>query len=135
MKKKSVLFTCILLAVTMIMVLCGCSTYGSVKKAFEKEGYTENSDFEAYQAQVVEALGEDFKDVCSVHLMTVEGTLKYALILEFKSTKEMEEQINESENLKEKIKDVQKSDLVSGNCVLLSYNLLTNALDIFKSTK
>lgn len=134
MKKKSVLFTCILLAVTMIMVLCGCSTYGSVKKAYEKEGYTENSDLEAYQAQVVEALGEDFKDVCSVHLM-VKDTIKVALILEFKSTKEMEEQINESEKLKGMIKDVQKSDLVSGNCVLLFYTPLTDAPDIFKSTK
>ena len=134
MKKRSLSAILLaLIAALAITLLCGCSSYSKIRRAYEAEGYTESENVESYQAQIVEALGEDFESVCSVHLMA--DGLKVALILEFSSTQEMEDAINDSESLKGLISDIQKSDYVSGNCVLLFYTPLTDAADIFKSTK
>ena len=134
MKKRSITVVLVaLIAAIAITLLCGCSSYSKIRRAYEVEGYSESENVEEYQTKIVEALGEDFEDVCSVHLMA--DGLKVALILEFKSTQEMEDAINESESLKGLISDIQKSDYVSGNCVLLFYTPLTDAADIFKSTK
>ncbi len=134
MKKRGITVVLVaLIAAIAITLLCGCSSYSKIRRAYEAEGYSESENVEEYQTKIVEALGEDFEDVCSVHLMA--DGLKVALILEFKSTQEMEDAINESESLKGLISDIQKSDYVSGNCVLLFYTPLTDAADIFKSTK
>lgn len=134
MKKRSITVVLVaLIAAIAITLLCGCSSYSKIRRAYEAEGYSESENVEEYQTKIVEALGEDFEDVCSVHLMA--DGLKVALILEFKSTQEMEDAISESESLKGLISDIQKSDYVSGNCVLLFYTPLTDAADIFKSTK
>jgi hypothetical protein len=121
-----------------MLLFCGCSTYGSVKSAFEREGYTESENIEAYQDKIYDALNakseEEVDKVCKVHLL-VKDTIKVALILEFDSNDKMNEQINESETLKGLIKDAQKSDYVSGTCILLFYTPLTDGLNIFKSTK
>ena len=61
--------------------------------------------------------------------------MNYVIILEFDSTKEMDEKIKDSEYLKGLIKDAQKSDYVSGTCVLLFYTPLGGGDKVFKSTK
>lgn len=133
MKKKFVVvITSLTLIVFMLSMFCACSSYGSVKKAFEKEGYTESESVQSYQSQIKEAIGENNEDACTVHLM-VKDTLKVALILEFKSTDKMEEVIEESATLKGMIQDIQKSEIVNGNCVLFFYTPLTEALTIFKN--
>lgn len=128
MKKRSLLLTCMLLVVTLALALCGCSSYGSIKSAFEKEGYTvtdaSNEDIEKY-------LDEQGANVCHVHFAS--KTASHALIFEFNSTKDMEEQINKSETLNGIIKDLQKSDLVNGNCCIVSIS--PEALKIFRDTK
>lgn len=128
MKKKSLLLTCLLLVVTLAIALCGCSTYGSIKSAFEKEGYTvtdaSNEDIEKY-------LDEQGANVCHVHF--AKKNMSTALIFEFNSTKEMDEQIEKSEALKGILKDAQKSDLVNGNCFIVSIS--PDALKIFKNAK
>lgn len=138
MKKKSLFLTCVTLLVAMMLLFCGCSTYGSVKSAFEREGYTESENIEAYQDKIYDALNakseEEVDKICKVHLL-VKDTIKVALILEFDSNDKMNEQINESDTLKGLIKDAQKSDYVSGTCILLFYTPLTDGLNIFKSTK
>lgn len=137
MKKRSLFFTCITLVVAMVMILCGCSSYGKIKSAYEKEGYTESEKIESYQDQIYDALNAESEDeveaVCSVHLFT--KGLAVALILEFNSTDEMNEKIKESDALKGMISDAQESNRVSGNCVLLFATPLTDAAEIFEGTK
>ena len=136
-KKRSLIFTSVALMLIAIVTLCACSTYGSVKKAFEKEGWSENEELVEYQdALLTKALGEDYKSTCTVHALGKDGSLvNYVVIVEFNSTDEMEEKINENETLKGIVKDAQNSDFISGNCVLVFYTPLGGGNDIFKSTK
>ncbi len=141
MKKRHILLSCTLLVASLLLLLCGCSSYTGIRTAFEDAGYIENESLGAYQQEVAAAIGSDFDDVCTVHLFTRAATglgdigqMAVALILEFHSTDEMNRQIEASETLKGLIKDVQTSDYVSGNCVLL-VNFGSDTLDIFKSTK
>ena len=81
--------------------------------------------------QIEKYLDEQGANVCHVHFAS--KTASHALIFEFNSTKDMEEQINKSETLKGIIKDLQKSDLVNGNCCIVSIS--PEALKIFRDTK
>jgi len=125
MKKKSLLLTCLVLAMTMLMVLCGCSTYGKIEKAFVNEGYTVNENTETYQKKLLETLNaeseEDAKAICTIHVLT--KGLSAAFIFEFSSTDEMNEKIEDSATLKGLIEDAQNSDYVNGNCVLFPLSL------------
>ena len=58
MKKKVTLLTVLLLTLSMLFALCACSSYGSIKKAYENAGYTESESIQEYQDKIVEALGE-----------------------------------------------------------------------------
>ncbi len=136
-KKLSLMFTSAALLLMMIVTLCACSSYGSVKKTFEKEGWTENEKLvEMQDALLTEMLGEDYDSACTVHALGKDGTLlNYVIILEFSSTEEMEKQIQESDTLKGMIKDLQNSDYVSGNCVLAFFTPMGGGNEVFKSTK
>ena len=135
-KKLTMLFSSLALLLVMIATLCSCSTYGSVKRAYEKKGWKENEDAIALQsALLTKALGEDYESACTVHALKKEGTiLNYVIILEFDTTKEMNEKIEDSETLKGIIKDAQNSDYVSGTCILL-FHSSTEGKEIFVSTK
>ncbi len=144
MKKKSLLLTCLVLAMTMLMVLCGCSTYGKIEKAFINDGYTVSEKTETYQKQLLEALNakseEDAKAICTIHLLvkTENGTIvnlptAATFIFEFSSTDEMNEKINDSETLKGLIKDAQNSDYVNGNCIAFPVLNSNAVLEIFKN--
>lgn len=140
MKKKSLLVT-LVLVLAALFALAGCSSFTGIKSAYEKAGFTESEDAKTYQSEIKAALGEDYQDICTVHVFTKtgEGVLGVlegaaAVILEFNSTKEMEEQIEKSETLKGLIKDVSTSSRVSGNCVLL-VAVGADAESTFKNTK
>lgn len=124
------------------MSLCGCgmSSYAKIKSAYEAKDYKESEKIETYQSQIVEALGEDFESVCSIHLLN--NGLNAALILEFNSTKKLEEAFEDSATLRGFLKDledhgvteaIQECERVNGNCVLLFYTPLSNAFEIFKT--
>lgn len=136
-KKLSLIFTSVSLLLLMIVTLCACSTYGSVKRKFESEGWTENEELVEYQdALLKKALGEDYKSACTIHALGKDGSLvNYVVIVEFNSTEEMEEKINENETLKGIVKDAQNSDYINGNCVLVFYTPLGGGNDVFKSSK
>lgn len=133
-KKLAAIFSTMLVALMLVAVLCGCSTYGSVKSAFENEGYTESQNVQEYQDRIVDYLGENYKDVCTLHIMTKGLTDGVAIICEFKSTEEIDEQIKNSSMLQGAIKDAQNSDYVNGNCLLLPVPVITTSkvVDIFK---
>ena len=136
-KKLSLIFSSLALLLIMVVTLCSCSTYGSIKRKFESEGWKEDSSLVEKQQTLLEnALGEDYKNVCTIHALKKDGTLlNYVIILEFDSTKEMNEKIKDSDTLKGMIKDAQQSDLVSGTCILLFYTPLGGGNEVFKSTK
>lgn len=141
MKKKSLLLNCMLLIATLAMIFSACagSSYSKIKSAYEAKGYTESDKISAYQSQIDAALGDDYESSCTVHLMA--NGLNVALILEFTSTKRMEEAFENSATLKGLLTDlenqgvtdaIRESDYVNGNCVLLFYTPLSDAKTIFK---
>lgn len=133
-----------LLLVSLVFVLVSCSTFGSIKSNFTKGGYTEvkseDAEDEALTASLVVAELEDGDITCTTHVFKKEGakvlgitTYKYAIILEFKSEADLEKAFGDSATLKGLVKDLQNSDYVNGNCVLIP-SLLDNQekVDLFK---
>ncbi len=123
MKKKGLLLTLVTAIMSvMMLLLCSCSTYGNVKAAFEKEGWTESEAAQTYQSQIMSYLNanseEELTQVCNVHILA-KAWQGVVFIAEFTSTEKMNEKIAESETLQGIIQDAQKSDYVNGNCVLL----------------
>lgn len=150
-KKLSVVFALALSAV-MLFVLCACgSTWGKIKSAYEKEGYTEIELSE----EIKEALHLSDEDTeesdATVHFLTNakvnddDSTLeliaklltsKTAIVWEYKNVeavqKAYKEDLNEEQQEKfdELWKEYQKSDKVNGNCILV-----IGDAEIFKGTK
>lgn len=134
MKKRSIAFIVMLLVGVLCLALCGCSSYRGIRAAFEKAGYTESSDGEEIDRILAEELGEEYEAVCAFHVFE-KSALDVAVIVEFKSTKELEDTLKESATLQGIVKDIQKSDYVSGNCLFFPLLGSPSALEIFKSTK
>ena len=53
MKKKVTLLTVLLLTLSMLFALTACSSYGSIKKAYENAGYTESESIQEYQDKIL----------------------------------------------------------------------------------
>ena len=126
MKKFLLLFVLLF----FILTLVGCSSFNGIKGNFLDAGYT----YDEKNNENVKALMEEFeeKDV-KVTPHFFKKTLNLAIVLEFKSSKEMIEQLEESETLKGLLKDAQKSELVKGNCVLIPIGLnASEMIDIFQ---
>ncbi len=137
MKKKfATIFSSLALVAMLIATLCACSTYGSVKNEYESNGWTENEDCVKLQETLLKnALGEDYAQTCKIHALAKNGSiLNYVIILEFNSTDDMNKKIDESETLKGMIKDVQNSDFVNKNCILL-FSMTNEGREIFKNSK
>ncbi len=149
MKKNCMLFSCLLLAVSMLLVFCGCSAFGGIKSAFEKAGYEEvglSDEVRSFYENTEEY--KKISDVIKIHIMQKKSTgdalgdildkLTVAVIAEFNSNEEMEQALKDhvTDNDAKNIYDaLQKLDNVSGNCLLLFYTPLTDGATIFKSTK
>ena len=130
-KRKVTLLTILLLTLSMLFALTACSSYGSIKKAYEDAGYTESEEIQKYQDLILQEIGEDnedYENFCTVHVFV--KTLGVAVILEFHSTKKLEELAESSATFKGFYEDCQKSDLVKGNCILV-LPLASDALSVF----
>ncbi|MDY3845665.1 MAG: hypothetical protein SOZ62_01985 [Eubacteriales bacterium] len=134
--KNIVKITAMLLILSMAAVmLVSCSTFGSIKSNFEKNGYEyveikdDASEDEAKQANTIVASLEKGEISCTAHLFKTKTNVNasvieivvpsYAMVLEFKSDKELDEALADNETIKGIIKDAQKSDVVNGNCLLI----------------
>jgi maltose-binding protein MalE len=131
MKKMTKLMALALVAVMLLTTLVSCgSAFGKIKKNFEKAGYTymsEDSDGNS-TAKTISAELEKGNLDCTVHIFKGEGAFNvpvYAMILEFKSDKELAKAFAEdgSETLKGMIKDAQNSEYVRDNCVLVALTI------------
>ena len=124
MKRKVTLLTVLMLTLSMLFALTACNSYGSIKKAYEDAGYTESESIQEYQDKIVEVLGEeneDYENLCTVHLFTKTQGLDFgiAIILEFNSTKKIDELCESSATFRGAYEDFQKSDWVKENCVMI----------------
>ena len=129
-KKLGMILSALALVVVMIATLCACSTYGSIKSAFKKEGYEEAEISQTYKDQVKSAVGEDYADKVEIHVL--KKGLNIAIIVEFKSKDDIVDAIGK-ENAENAYEELQKLDTVNGNCMIISIS--PDALKIFKSTK
>ena len=78
MKKKSLLLTCAALLAVMIMLLCGCSSYGGIKASYENAGFTESELTEAIQSDLMKAINagsEEEIEQVPVKMLVPLGTL------------------------------------------------------------
>lgn len=128
----------VVLAVISIFTLVSCSSFGKIKKAFVDAGYEYVDVKDNESAKTIAASYEDSEVSCTVHLFkgnSVLGTDAYALVLEFKSNEEATKQLSENNTLTGFFKDLQKSDLVNENCVLIPLSLLKaeDMIEIFKN--
>lgn len=143
MKKKIFkLLTLMLVGVMLVTTLASCSSYGKIKSNFKSEGYIELESEDNSTAKTITAELEKGNISCTVHFLQRKsaddasaldkladaGTT--VIILEFSSDKEIVEAVKESGTLSEIIGDLQKSEYVRDNCVLISL-LNPNAKDIF----
>ena len=140
-KKLATIITSIVVTLVLIVTLCGCSTYGKVQSAFKNDGWTEETSVSDTQKKVVTAFfGEDAESKVTIHVFT-KAPLSSATVVEFKSDKEMLDELKEltedptiGSYVKNFIDNIQECDIVNGNCVLVS-GFLTGGLDTFKKSK
>lgn len=117
---KNGLLILVLLILTLTLTAC-TSSFNSIKKSFEDAGYTYDEDTATDYENVFD--GKDGEKI-SVTVHAFSGDLlSYAIVFEFKSTSEMDKAIENSSTLKGALEDLQKSDLVRGNCFLLPITL------------
>lgn len=127
MKKMTKVLASVVCLVMCLFAFAGCSSYGSIVKAFEKEGYevvTTDSD----------KSGVTFGEDVNVTVHTLKKDLSVVWIFEFGSSDELNKQLEENETLKGAIKDAQKSDAVNGNCICFTLDVL-NAKKIYEIFK
>ena len=124
----------------MVLSLVACSSFGGIKSSFEKNGYTyvENANSDS-TAKKITAEMEQGEISCTPHLFKGEGKGLfggdvYAFVLEFDSDADMNKAIEESGTISGLIKDVQKSDLVKRNCLLIPISLtqIDEMIEIFQ---
>jgi hypothetical protein len=128
-----------LVLVMSVMLLVSCSTYGTIKKDFEEAGYTlQNEDNE----KTGEIETEDGVITYTIHSFQKEGSgilgsitqgLSTAVIWEFSSDKDLAKAMAENEDMMEALEKAQESELVNGNCFLITIN--PDAIEIFNQSK
>ena len=132
MKKITKILIVTVIAIVMVTALVACSSMPKVRKAFEKEGYTyseEAADFlKSFEKEAEKADIE-----VTFHLFT--KGIVMAGVIEFKSSSDMNKMLEENATLKGLIKDLQKSDIINGNCLLVPMSLTqaTKQIEIFKN--
>ena len=130
-----------LVLVTVLCLLVSCaSTFGGIKANFERNNYelksTESGKLTAEGKELTYSIhtfqlkksesGNFWEDLGS----SVGSALSTAIVWEFGSNADLTAALSESETLKGLMKDAQQSDLVNGNCVLLTIN--PDAIKLFK---
>jgi major membrane immunogen (membrane-anchored lipoprotein) len=139
MKNTVRILALMLVLVMSVMLLVSCSTYGTIKKDFEEAGYTlQNEDNE----KTGEIETEDGVITYTIHSFQKEGSgilgsitqgLSTAVIWEFSSDKDLAKAMAENEDMMEALEKAQESELVNGNCFLITIN--PDAIEIFNQSK
>ena len=129
----------VLVLAMSVMMLASCSKYNSIKSDFEDAGYTlQNEDNEktgtvktddgelTYTIHTFQKEGEGF-------LGGISSALSTAIVWEFESDKDLAKAMAENEDMKDLLTKAQESELVNGNCFLMTIN--PDAIEIFNQSK
>ena len=139
MKKFTKILALTLVVAMCVVMLVSCSSYGGIKRAFEDAGYTLQS---ADNEKTGEIKTDEGTITYTIHTFQKEGEgilggitqgLSTAVVWEFSSDKDLAKAMSENEEMKGLLEDAQESQLVNGNCFLMTIN--PDAVEIFNSTK
>lgn len=127
------------LLATLVLSLVSCSSYNGIEKNFTKNGYSvvDLSEESNSTANTIVTDLDDMEVSFTTHLLKKDGTIGgFVLILEFSASEDIDKVLDEegSETLRGLLKDMQKSDYVNGNCLLVPLTLLyvDEAVELFK---
>ena len=152
MKKltKIVSLALVLVMAVMMLASCGGSKYPAIEKAFVDAGYENNTTFTGVMNTIKEELAKDEYAV-EIHMLTKKSNgLTSAIVIEFKSTKELVEYYESSATAQGLVKDVSENEDVkkmynalvnagyaNGNCLVLPASILyiNEITNIVKSVK
>ena len=136
-----------IVALAMALVLCtlalvSCSSFGSIKSNFEKNGYELVSADKETTGTIKLEEGEITYTIHTFQLKQEEGGsaldnilggiaqgLSTAIVWEFASDKDLAKAMEENEDIKAVLKDAEESKFVNGNCILMTIN--PDAVKIF----
>lgn len=124
MKKltKIVSLALVLVMAVMMLASCGGSKYPAIEKAFVDAGYENNTTFTGVMNTIKEELAKEEYAVELHMLKKKSNRLTSAIVIEFKSTKELVEYYESSATVQGLIKDVSENEDVNK-----MYNALVNA--------
>lgn len=132
LKKFALVLTAALLVMVMSLGLVACGKSGSIKKAFEKEGYTVTTvkadDDNALVKTLYSSADEDGKKILDKsELIFVNKALLSGIVVKFPSTKDLKDYLGDTYD-----KTVE-AGLVNGDCVLLTLDITGSVTKIFKN--
>ncbi|MDE6442599.1 MAG: hypothetical protein K2L12_07620 [Clostridia bacterium] len=131
MKKFLVAVVSVLLIAVFAVTMTGCDKSGSIKKAFEKEGYTISESLVKDSAVLTATLSgldeEDREEMQEYGVITCKKGLKSVVIIKFPSSDKIKEILGDN-----KYSDAEKNGYVNGNC-WLAIPLDKDANEIFKN--
>lgn len=151
MKKITKIVSLALVLVMALTMLASCgSKYSAIEKAFIDAGYENNTTFTGVMNTIKEELAKDEYAV-EIHMLTKKSNgLTSAIVIEFKSTKEIVEYYESSATAQGLVKDVSENEDVkkmynalvnagyaNGNCLVLPASILyiNEITNIVKSVK
>ena len=139
MRKTLRIVALVLVLAMSVMMLASCSKYKSIKSDFEDAGYTMQNE----ENEKTGTITTDDGDITyTIHTFQKEGdgilggitsALSTAVVWEFKSDKELAKAMADNEDMKDALEEAQESDLVNGNCFLMTIN--PDAIEIFNQSK
>lgn len=138
--KKTIRIVALMLVLAMsVMMLASCSKYKSIKGDFEDAGYTlQNADSE--KTGTIKT--DDGEITYTIHTFQKEGEgllgsltelASTAIVWEFASDKDLAKAMADNEDMKKALEKAQESELVNGNCFLMTIN--PTAIEIFNLSK
>ena len=127
MKKTFVkVLTLALVAVMLVCTLASCgSAYSKIEKNFKDAGYTVKDVADDATGKTISAAFESMEISATVHVFNKD--LNVAIVVEFDAKGDLDKAM-ESDTIKGLISDVQGSDIVRDECLLIPATL--NVLDI-----
>ncbi len=151
MKKITKIVSLALVLVMALTMLASCgSKYSAIEKAFIDAGYENNTTFTGVMNTIKEELAKDEYAV-ETHMLTKKSNgLTSAIVIEFKSTKEIVEYYESSATAQGLVKDVSENEDVkkmydalvnagyaNGNCLVLPASIIyiNEITNIVKSVK
>lgn len=124
MKRFSKILAAVL-AIAMLFAVSGCSNFGKIQKAYEKNDYTLNEDVEQFAADLyAAAMDEETLAEMDIkiyfHVFVKNGSFfNFAVVLEFDCSKEKMQEYMEDEDVKNAFIEAQENDYINGSCVFL----------------